>query len=67
MKRLLDYIRGNKPEKLVDYSKANFLEWHREREKHLQMIEMLKEENANLKFNCDYWRNAALEDARRHK
>lgn len=52
-------------DRLVDFSRENFLEWHREREKHLQMIDMLKSQVDNLRSERDMWMREAMSNARR--
>jgi hypothetical protein len=59
------FKRKAKPDKLVDYSQSNFLEWNREREMHLQMIDHLKSENNNLRSERDMWRHEAMKSVQR--
>lgn len=50
---------------LTDLSRASFLEWNREREKHLQMIDMFREEVKGLRAERDMWMREAMSNARR--
>ena len=49
-------------DRLVSYSEASFLEWHREREKHLQMIDHLKARIAELSAEKEMWQREAMRD-----
>lgn len=65
LKTLLKFGPKTPDERLVDFSQKNFLEWHREREKHLQMIDMLKEDIKGLRAERDMWMREAMSNARR--
>lgn len=64
IEKLKNWLRcGSKSEeRLVDYSSASFLEWHREREKHLQMIDHLKARIAELSAEKEMWQREAMRD-----
>lgn len=47
-------------DRLVSYSEANFLEWNREREKHLQMIAHLEMRVSELSAERDMWRRESM-------
>ena len=53
-------------DRLIDYSQNDFIAWNRERETHLQYIDMLKIAVEDLKQERDYWRQIAMTDARKN-
>lgn len=64
LKSLLKFGPEIPEDRLIDFSRTSFLEWNREREKHLQMIDMLKAQVDNLRAERDMWMREAMSNAR---
>lgn len=50
--------------RLIDFSLSDFAAWNREREKHLQQIDLLKSVLEEVKDERNYWRQLAMTNAR---
>ena len=66
LKSLLKFGPEIPEDRLIDFSRTNFLEWNREREKHLQTIEHLKARVNELSAERDMWMRESLSNARRN-
>lgn len=64
LKSLLKFGPTIPEDRLIDFSRSDFLSWNREREKHLQMIDHLNARVNELTAERDMWMREALSNAR---